>query len=283
MAEETPKTRSTRFELDVEAPAEHVWRALTEAEELVRWFPTRAEVAPGRGGSVLWAWGGAWDWRHRIDAWEPPRLLRLVQDVPQRFDADGKAVEDRTTGEPMALEFTLTARGGTTKLTLLHSGFGPGAAWDDELESTRTGWTYELTALKYYLENHRGKDRRVGWATASATLTQEEVWERLLSPEGFGLEAQERKTGATFTVAAATGDRFTGRLHQVIPGREVSGHVDGLDGGILRFSTHRAGGRTGTFVWLSSYSGDADVEGFAVRARALLDRLFPPEREAAGG
>lgn len=283
MAEEAPKTRSTRFELDVEAPAEQVWRALTEAEELVRWFPMHAEVVPGRGGSVLWAWGGAWDWRHRIDAWEPPSLLRLVQDVPQRFDAEGRAIEDRTTGEPMALEFTLTARGGTTQLTLVHSGFGHGAAWDDELESTRTGWTYELTALKHYLEGHRGKDRRVGWATASTTATEEEVWGRLLSPEGFGLEARERKAGAPFAVAAATGDRFAGRFHQVIPGREISCHVDGLDGGILRLSTHRAGGRTGMFVWLSSYSDDGDVEAFAPRAQALLDRLFPPEREAAGG
>lgn len=277
MSERGAATRSIRFELDVAVPAEQVWPALTEAEELVRWFPTRAEVVPGPGGSVLWAWGDAWDWRHRIDAWEPPRLLRLVQDVPQRFDADGNPVEDRSTGEPMALDFTLTPRGRTTHLALVHSGFGSGRAWDEELEATRTGWTVELTGLKRYLEQHRGQDRRVGWATASSPLGREEVWRRLLSGEALGMEAPRLEPGEPFTVAAATGDRFSGRILVAVPEREVAGLVDGLDGGILRVSAHSAAGRTGMFVWLSCFSGDGDVAGFERRATNLLAGLFPRE------
>lgn len=275
-----PLTRSTRFEIDVDAPAEAVWSALTDARELARWFPTRAEVVPGPGGSVLWAWGesrdGAWDWRHRIGTWEPPRRLALVQDVPQRFDADGNAVEDRSTGEPMKLDFSLAERSGGTRVTLVHSGFGHGPAWDDELEATSAGWRCELSALKLYLERHRGKDRRVGWATASTALRQEEVWRRLLSPDGLGVDADRLERGFPFRAVAATGDLFSGRFDQVVPGRDLSGELDGVDGGVLRVSTHRAGGRTGMFVWLSSY-GAGDVEGFAARVRALLSRLFPPE------
>lgn len=276
-AEEGPRTRSTRFEVDVDAPLEAVWKALTEAGELVRWFPMRAEVVPGPGGSVLWAWGEAWEWRHRIGAWEPYRRLTLVQDVPQRFDADGKTVEDRSTGEPMSLDVTLAEREGGTRVTLVHSGFGHGPAWDDEVEATSVGWRHELSALELYLEKHRGKDRRVGWATASTALPREEVWRRLLSSDGFDLEADRLQKGAPFRVAAADGGRLAGRFLEVFPGQEVSGELDGLGGGIFRLSTHRAGGRTGLFAWLSAYSPDVDVEGFASRARALLRRLFPPE------
>ena len=39
-----------------------------------------AKVTPGEGGTMLWSWGHGEDWITRIDAWEPGRLLRLVQD-----------------------------------------------------------------------------------------------------------------------------------------------------------------------------------------------------------
>lgn len=35
-----------------------VWRALTEAEELTRWFPLQARVTPGEGGEIWMSWNG---------------------------------------------------------------------------------------------------------------------------------------------------------------------------------------------------------------------------------
>ncbi len=41
-------------------PASAVWHALTDAEELMRWFPPLARVEPGVGGSMFmsrnWPW-----------------------------------------------------------------------------------------------------------------------------------------------------------------------------------------------------------------------------------
>lgn len=34
-----------------------MWRAISDAEELQRWFPLSAEVEPGEGGTVTLAWG----------------------------------------------------------------------------------------------------------------------------------------------------------------------------------------------------------------------------------
>lgn len=44
--------RSAGGTVEIEAPIERVWRALTEAAELERWFPLEARVEPGEGGSI---------------------------------------------------------------------------------------------------------------------------------------------------------------------------------------------------------------------------------------
>ena len=43
--------------IDIDASADAVWSALTEARELTRWFPLEARVIPGEGGSMYWGWG----------------------------------------------------------------------------------------------------------------------------------------------------------------------------------------------------------------------------------
>ena len=48
------KRRSFSMSIDIDATPEEVWRALTDAGELMRWFPLQARVTPGKGGSVFW-------------------------------------------------------------------------------------------------------------------------------------------------------------------------------------------------------------------------------------
>ena len=98
MTKTTPDVPGRAFEMALDLPAspDDVWRALTAAEELVRWFPVDARVTPGPGGSMVWSWGENWDWATRIDAWEPGRLLRLVQEDARPYDAEGSG---RAAGE----------------------------------------------------------------------------------------------------------------------------------------------------------------------------------------
>ena len=127
----TERTRSFRTTLDLDATPEQVWAALTQAEELVRWFPPEARVKPGQGGTMVWSWGYGEDWETRIDAWEPGRLLRLVQESARPYDAQGRQLPAGEV-EParIAVEFSLETHQGKTRLRLVHSGFGRGAAWD---------------------------------------------------------------------------------------------------------------------------------------------------------
>jgi len=152
--------------LDLAAPPEVVWKTITEAGELVRWFPLGAEARPGKGGEIVYRWGELVG-RCRILEWNPPHHLRTGwMEAP----AGGKAPDFPRTGPtpeegrtPLVVDWHLEARGGKTVLRLVHSGFGPGAQWDKEYDGTNRGWTFELQALKHYLEHQRGKERRAAW------------------------------------------------------------------------------------------------------------------------
>lgn len=270
------KTRAFEMTIDIAASPEDVWRALTEAEELVRWFPLSAKVVPGPGGSMLWAWGDGWTWETHIEAWEPPRLLRLVQQSTRPYDTEGRPLPEGA-AEParIAVEFTLETKAGKTRLRLVHSGFGHGAAWDDEFDGIASGWQFELRGLQHYLERHRGRDRHAAWATFTTAEPRATAWAKLTGPAGFPLAPASPEIGRPYSVALPTGERLSGtaELHQ--PQQQFSGTVRELDDGVFRLDTWRAGGKTGVIVWLSTYTGDAArVRALEKRAKEVLERLF---------
>ena len=62
-------------EVRIEAPRERVWAAITEAELLLRWFPThRAEVDLREGGEMRLGWEDSDD-EAMIDEIEAPSRL----------------------------------------------------------------------------------------------------------------------------------------------------------------------------------------------------------------
>lgn len=283
MAEETMpnETRSVDIAVQIEAPADVVWRALTDPTELVRWFPFQAAVTPGPGGTVRWSWDEKWTWESQIDLWEPGRRLRLVQDEQRPFDVDGGLLgPGEVAAAHMVMDFTLETVAGQTRLRLVHSGFGRGAAWDDEIDGVTVGWSNELRNLAFYLERHRGKARHISTAYLTLTATQEDVWRRLLSDAAFTLSPSLPVPGQLYRVEVSTGDRFEGIVRHHIPNRDFTGTVRALDDGTLRIGTHRAAGRTGVQIFLSTYDARhaPEIAAFGTRTQALLDRLFDAGR-----
>jgi len=63
--------------LSIGAPVDAVWKALTDATELMRWFPLRATVSPGAGGLIHMEWDETYNADSTIEAWEPGRHLRI--------------------------------------------------------------------------------------------------------------------------------------------------------------------------------------------------------------
>jgi uncharacterized protein YndB with AHSA1/START domain len=259
--------------IDIDATPDEVWRALTDAGELVRWFPLQARVTPGQGGSIFWGWDEHWAWESKIDAWEPGKRLRLVEDRPA-FDAKGEPIPGPS--QRLAMEFTLETHAGRTRLRLVHSGFASGANWDDELESVSAGWQFELRGLRHYLEHHRGRDRQHATVQHVTPLPTDIVWKRLLSPAAFVVTEGTLATDERVVIRAATGDQLAGTIAWHNPGRDVFMVVDDLEGGVFRISTWRAAGQTGVQVWMTTYDPRhaARVREFGDRAKALLDRLL---------
>ena len=267
------KARAFEMTIDLDASTKDVWDAVTQAQELVRWFPLAAQVEPGVGGSMTWSWGDGWNGTVRIDAWDPPRFIRLVDEQARPYDVDGKPLQDgKTEPATVVLEMTIDAGKGGTRLRLVHSGFGHGAAWDDEIEGISAGWQFELRSLRHYLRHHRGRDRFAAWAHADTAASIPVSWSRLVSSDAFPIAAPKLAPGEPYTITAATGDRFSisciGRLAEHSSARE-------LDNGLFRFGTHPAGGRTGLTIWAATYDAGRQqwTRDFQQRAQSLLASL----------
>jgi uncharacterized protein YndB with AHSA1/START domain len=267
--------RAAEITLTFDASIEDVWQALTDARELTRWFPLKADVQSAVGGAVAWRWDNHFAMVSRIDGWQPPRLLRLVQERESPHAASGTPLADESPAR-VVIEFTLDTLHGQTRLRLVHSGFGSGAAWDDELEGVTNGWNYELRGLAHYLAHHQGLDRHFGWAWTTTSRAPADVWEALTGEGGMALPRSSRDAGSPFSLTTPDGATLSGVSQLHVPEREWFGTAAELDNGIVRLSTWNGGGRTGVTAWFATWSPDRAVlaSSLGQSAQRFLDRQF---------
>lgn len=253
-------TRSHEHEIEIHAPVEDVWRALTDSEELTRWYVEEARVEPGEGGSYWVSWGGGIEGRGRVDAWEPGLRLRLVAEPSEEWSPPPE--------EPIVEEWHLETRGGRTIVRLVHSGIPDSSDWDGYYDGTKSGWPGFFQALRHYLERHPGKPRRTRTLVAPLTGSRDEAWQKL--EIAFGLEAAE--LGGRFS-AAPGGQLLEGDVLALVPGSTAGLTLEQLDDGLLAVAMGDTDGHG--FVWasLATY-GDTEPEG-AERLAEELQRLFP--------
>lgn len=255
-------------EFHIDAPIDDVWNAITQGEEIQRWFAPSAESRPGPGGVIRLSWNEGFTWDMPIAEWEPPRRL-VIDDASEA--APGQAAH--------RIEYTLESERGGTALRLVHSGFAKGAKWDEEYEGTSTGWSFELKSLKHYLETHRGAMRRLVRASAAISIPRAEAWRLLFGDRGIGLTADPDTIaeGDTFEANTATGERLTGRVVMRSP-TCLGVVIDQFNNALLRVIVERwcgEGQHVEAMVWLSAYGVEREVvEDFEKRWTAVLTRLF---------
>jgi uncharacterized protein YndB with AHSA1/START domain len=165
--------RKQTHEIEIDAPIEAVWKAISEGEELTRWFVEEATVEPRVGGKRVTSWGGDEKSESRIDAWEPNQKLRVLH-LPFEM---GNAKYDGTT--PMVDEYTIERRGGKTVLRLVSSGIPDDKEWDGFYNGTNTGWASFFRTLQHYLEHHAGKPRTTIKIIGMANGSRDDAWPRL--------------------------------------------------------------------------------------------------------
>ena len=175
-------------EIVIDAPIEAVWKAISDGEELTRWFVDKATVTPGVGGTISIAWGDAEMSSGTIEAWEPNKKLRKTL-APMDM---GEAKHDPAV--PMIDEYTIERRDGKTVLRLVCSGIPDAKEWDGFYNGTDTGWKSFLRTLRHYLEHNRGKPRTTITIVGKASVTREDAWPRLMDA-GRSRAARRFRTG----------------------------------------------------------------------------------------
>lgn len=254
------QARSVERQIEIAAPVNAVWKALTDAEELIRWFPLEARVTAGPGGAIWMLWDASEKVDDRIEVWEPERHLRSV----------GRA----GSWASVATDYYLQGKGGGTVLRVVSSGFGADGASDDIVQGFGTGWDFELRGLRHYLERHLGIDRIPAWARTRHSLGYDRAWARLTGPGGFfgepGLPSPG--VGQRFAFTTSSGDLFEGEVMLRQPPYQFAATIDGWNDALFR--AHQYGGTV--MAWLSTYGVPEErVRGLERRWQESLDRLFP--------
>jgi uncharacterized protein YndB with AHSA1/START domain len=146
-------TRTFEHALTVDVPREQVFRALTDARELKRWWITDGISEPRPGGRFRYEW----------------RMEDQANDHVQEgtYDAlvEGERVELPWSGpggdSHVALALSEADRG--TRVSLVHSGI----AAEDQYERYEQGWQGFLANLKSVLEG--GPDNRAAMGVKMLT------------------------------------------------------------------------------------------------------------------
>jgi uncharacterized protein YndB with AHSA1/START domain len=134
-------------EILIEAPLEVVWSVITDPRHMSGWFGDSAEIDLRPGGRLVVVWDERDHTVHgRVETVEPPRVFSF-----RWFrDFGTEAGEENST----LVEFSLSAAGDSTRLTVVESGFrqlsGPEEEIQKDADGHRDGWKLELDELLEY-------------------------------------------------------------------------------------------------------------------------------------
>lgn len=145
------QTRAIEQSVVVNADADAVFRALTDAKELVKWWPTSATSEPRAGGRFRYEW--RFEKESGRDHAEEGAYLDVV---PGRLVRYPWAVRGHA-GETI-VTFVLSPEARATRVTLMHTGWSEDATFNESLEHHVQGWAGFLANLKVVLEG--GRDMR---------------------------------------------------------------------------------------------------------------------------
>jgi uncharacterized protein YndB with AHSA1/START domain len=139
--------------IDLNAPIERVWRAVSDHREFSTWFRVALDqpFAPGAKSTGHMTYPGYENmpWQATIVAIEPPRRFAFRW-VPNATDTSIDYSDWPTT----LVEFVLAPNGDGTRLTVTESGFdalGPDVR-DSALRSNEGGWTEQMENVRRHVE-----------------------------------------------------------------------------------------------------------------------------------
>jgi uncharacterized protein YndB with AHSA1/START domain len=162
--------RSIQVEVEVPGTPEEVWQAIATGPGVSSWFvPTTFEETDGRPVAVAMNFGPGMETRSAVTSWDPPRM----------FAAQGQGWGG---SPPIATEWSVQARtGGVCVVRVVNSLFASTDDWDNQLESTESGWPGFFRTLRIYLAHFRGQRSAIIQFVAPVAGTEAQAWATLTS------------------------------------------------------------------------------------------------------
>jgi uncharacterized protein YndB with AHSA1/START domain len=166
--------RSVQVEVEVPGTPEEVWQAIATGPGISSWFvPAEFEERDAKPVALKLSFGPGMEARSVVTAWDPPRM----------FAAQG---EGWGGSPPIATEWSVEARaGGVCLVRVVNSLFASTDDWDNQLESTGTGWPAFFRTLRIYLTHFRGQRSAIMQLVAPVAGTEAEAWEALTAAVGL--------------------------------------------------------------------------------------------------
>ena len=219
------KTRPPQtHEIEIDAPPEEVWKAISTGEGLTRWYAEEARVDPRVGGEHWISWGEGQDIGNENLAWEPGRKLTIGHANPTN------------PWQAMVIDFEIETRSGRTVLKLVQSGLPAGPDWDSMDEGTDLGWEMFLAALKFSIERQAGKSRRTIVRYFGSPQPAEATFGSLR--ELLGIGADNLRAGARYSATTKTGEKISGEIVAVDPGHLLAATVEQLGNALVSLTVH---------------------------------------------
>jgi len=227
MSDEKTKRPPQTHEIEIDAPPEAVWKAISTGEGLTRWYAEEARVEPRAGGENWISWGEGQEVGNENLKWEPGKRITVGHPTPEN---DWQAI---------VIDFEIETRSGRTLLKLVQSGLPAGADWDSMDEGTKVGWEMFLFALKFYLEHHAGKPRRTILRYWASPRSADETFAALR--ELLGIAADDLRPGARYAATTKGGDKIGGEIIAVEAGHLLVASVAELGDALVSLTVHATG------------------------------------------
>jgi uncharacterized protein YndB with AHSA1/START domain len=141
------ETNQIKRTADFSLPAERVWRAVTDPEELSSWFSDHVQMVFQVGQEIVFKWDQYGTASGRIELIEPPVRFAFrwrAHNVPD--------VEPITESNSTLVTFTVTPKAEGARLTVVESGFAnlPESMRVRTFQENTSGWQAEFEDLLAY-------------------------------------------------------------------------------------------------------------------------------------
>ncbi len=263
MTEKKPE-RTLELNVDVDAPLEAAWKAITEGKGLANWFAPIAEVsAEGVGATVTAGWSEEMMMANKVVAWEPLEHVRWL-------DESGWMGE----GTSLALDFHLSTENGKTRVRLVQSAFGASDGWDDLFDGIKTGWIYFLQNLRIYLERLQGRTRRMITERTQVEMPRLNFWRHLLSDSG-GLVVGgtgTAKLGDSIQLKLSEPASVRAVVEMVVEGQGIGLRIPELGDALLFIELEGKKDKFHVGYWFSVYD-EAKAKALEAPAKSAFQRI----------